>query len=93
LDTEIQFLHKLSGPISTVQLLSQVLRWGHEGCVPEQEKLPEIAIELERCAEKILAFVNARKIELEHCHPGTSAEPLRTSSKQLLENRNESQGE
>jgi len=71
MDTERQFLHGLSAHISNIQILSQVLRWGHEGCLREQKNLPEVAIELQECSEKVLALVRARKISIERyeSHP------------------------
>ncbi|MGZ3649571.1 MAG: hypothetical protein ACXVB9_04095 [Bdellovibrionota bacterium] len=64
MNKEKLFLHRLTALLSTSQLLSQALRWGHEGCLTGQERLPELAIKLQECTEKLLILVNARCAEL-----------------------------
>ncbi|MGZ3649545.1 MAG: hypothetical protein ACXWP1_10020 [Bdellovibrionota bacterium] len=64
MESERQFLHKLAHPVATAVLLSQLLRWGQEGCLGDQEGLPDLAIKLQECTEKISNLLGERRTEL-----------------------------
>jgi hypothetical protein len=64
MDTERQFLHKISTPLASAVLLGETIRFSLEGVLKTRATLEDLAMKLQESHERLSALVEERRASL-----------------------------